>query len=81
VPSAVHIASAIAAYSRISINEFKNIPGNPCIMSDTDSVVLPKKLNEQFVGKEIGQMKLEHIIKHGIFIRNIKIICYYYRSK
>jgi len=69
VPSAVHIASAIAAYSRISINEFKNIPGNPCIMSDTDSVVLPKKLNEQFVGKEIGQMKLEHIIKHGIFIR------------
>jgi len=47
VPSAVHIASAIAAYSRISINEFKNIPGNPCIMSDTDSVVLPKKLNEQ----------------------------------
>jgi len=38
-------------------------------MSDTDSVVLPKKLNEQFVGKEIGQMKLEHIIKHGIFIR------------
>jgi len=34
-------------------------------MSDTDSVVLPKKLNEQFVGKEIGQMKLEHIIKHG----------------
>ena len=38
-------------------------------MSDTDSVVLPYKLNEEFVGKEIGQMKLEYEIKVGIFIR------------
>jgi len=29
-PSAVHIASAIAAYARMSINDYKNIPGNPC---------------------------------------------------
>ena len=40
VVSAVHISSAIASYARMSINEFKNMPGNPCIMSDTDSVVL-----------------------------------------
>jgi hypothetical protein len=69
VPSAVHIAAAISAYARISINKFKNIPGNPCIMSDTDSVVLPKMLSSEFVGKEIGQMKLEHKFKKGIFIR------------
>ena len=69
VPSAVHIASAIASYARMIINEYKNIPGNPCIMSDTDSAVLPKPLPRYLVGKEIGQMKLEHIIELGIFIR------------
>ena len=66
VVSAVHIASAIASYARMEINEYKNIPGNPCIMSDTDSVVLPKKLDESLVGLELG---LEHEINHGIFIR------------
>lgn len=69
VPSAVHIASAIAAYSRILINEYKNIPGNPCIMSDTDSVVLTKPLSEDLTGKELGQMKLEYNIKKAIFIK------------
>ena len=69
VPSAVHISAAISAYARISINKFKNIPGNPCIMSDTDSVVLSKKLSPLLIGKELGQMKLEHEIEEGIFIR------------
>ena len=68
-PSAVHIAAAITAYARISINEFKNIPGNPCIMSDTDSAVLPYPLPDHLVGNELGQMKLEHKVKSGIFIR------------
>ena len=53
----------------ISINEYKNLPNNPCIMIDTDSVVLLKKLEDKYVGRELGQMKLEHEIKHGIFIR------------
>ena len=69
VPSAVHISAAISAYARMSINKFKNIPGNPCIYSDTDSVVLPKSLPLNFIGKELGQMKLEHQIEKGIFIR------------
>ena len=67
--SAVQIASAIASYARLSINEYKNILGNPCIMSDTDSVVLPYELDAKYVGVELGQMKLEYEIKHGIFIR------------
>lgn len=53
----------------MSINDLKNIPGNPCIMSDTDSVVLFKALDSRLVGKELGQMKLEYDIKEGIFIR------------
>lgn len=69
VPSAVHIASAIAAYARILINEYKNISDNPCIMSDTDSVVLPYPLSEELVGKELGQLKLEYNVKKAIFIR------------
>jgi len=69
VNSAVHIASAISSYARIIINEYKNIPDNPCIMSDTDSVVLLNKLDDSVIGTELGQMKLESEIVHGIFIR------------
>jgi len=69
VPSAVQMSAAISAYARMSINKYKNIPGNPCIMSDTDSVVLTKELPFNIIGKELGQMKLEHTIEEGIFIR------------
>jgi len=69
VPSAVHIAAAIASYARLAINEYKNIPGNPCIMSDTDSVVLTKPLPDNLIGDELGQLKLVHIITEGIFIK------------
>jgi hypothetical protein len=74
VPSAVHIAAAISSYARIIINEYKNIPGNPCIMSDTDSAVLPYPLQDHLVGTGLGQMKLENKIKKGIFIRK-KLYC------
>jgi hypothetical protein len=68
-PSAIHIAAAISSYARILINEYKNIPGNPCIMSDTDSAVLPYPFPDLLVGKGLGQMRLENIIQEGIFIR------------
>jgi len=38
-------------------------------MSDTDSVVLTHPLPDNLVGGELGQMKLEHEIVEGIFIR------------
>ena len=69
VVSAVQISCAIAAYARLSINPFKNIISNKLYYSDTDSLVLEKKLTENIVGKELGQWKLEAIIKKGIFIR------------
>lgn len=74
VPSAVHIASAISSYARMIINDYKNIPGNPCIMSDTDSAVLPYPLPNKLLGGGLGQMKLEHEIVEGIFIRK-KLYC------
>lgn len=73
--SAVHIAAAISSYARLLINEYKNIPGNLCIMSDTDSVVLTKPLPDYLVGGEIGQLKLVHEIQEGIFIK--KILLYF----
>ena len=51
-------SSAIAAYSRISINKFKNIKDNPCIYTDTDSVILPYELDSKYISNEIGKMKL-----------------------
>jgi hypothetical protein len=69
IPSAVHIAAAITSYARMIINEYKNIPGNPCVMSDTDSVVLTKPLHNKHIGGELGLLKLEQIIKEGIFLR------------
>jgi hypothetical protein len=73
-PAAVQIAAAISSYARMLINEYKNIPGNPCLMSDTDSAVLPKPLPKHLVGTGLGQMKLENKINKGIFIRK-KLYC------
>ena len=74
VPAAVHIAAAISSYARMIINEYKNIPGNPCIMSYTDSAVLPYSLPDNLVNSDLGQMKLVSKIKHGIFIKK-KLYC------
>jgi DNA polymerase type B, organellar and viral len=74
IPSAVHIAAAISSYARIIINDYKNIPGNPCIMSDTDSVVLTYPLPNHLVGNGLGQMKLEQEVFKGIFLRK-KFYC------
>jgi hypothetical protein len=76
VVSAVQISCAIAAYARLSINPFKNMISNKLYYSDTDSLVLENKLSENIVGKELGQWKLEAIIKKGIFIRP-KLYSYY----
>ncbi|KIM70994.1 hypothetical protein PILCRDRAFT_38676, partial [Piloderma croceum F 1598] len=62
-------SATIAAFAKLSINKFKNLNNNPCIYSDTDSVILEKELSDIFVGKEIGNMKLEHKIKQGVFPR------------
>ena len=69
VPSAIQIAAAISGYARISINKYKNIPGNNCFYSDTDSVILQKELDNNLVGYNIGQMKLEFDIEQGFLIR------------
>jgi len=74
--SAVQISCAIAAYARMSINIYKNMPNYIVYYSDTDSIVINKPLNENIIGKELGKWKLEAIIKKGLFVRP-KLYAYY----
>jgi len=64
----IAIASAITAYARIKMSDFKNNPNFKLYNSDTDNIVINKPLQEHLIGKELGQMKLEHVITKGVFL-------------
>jgi len=55
----VGVASAITAYSRVIMTQFKNLPDNKIFYTDTDSAVMEKPLDDYLVGKHLGQMVLE----------------------
>ena len=66
------IAAAVTAYGRIHISKIKqdilNIGGN-IYYSDTDSIVTNIELPKNMVdSKELGKLKLEHLVKRGYFI-------------
>lgn len=70
--SSVAISAAVTAYVRIHISQIKldimNMGGS-IYYSDTDSIVTNIELPSNFVSPtELGKLKLEHNIKHGIFI-------------
>ena len=67
VKSCVAIAAAITAYARVTLNRYKNIPGNKYLGGDTDSVIMQKRLASEYVGKELGMMKFEDDIPFGLF--------------
>jgi hypothetical protein len=64
----VAIASAISAYARIHMSQFKNNPLFKLYYSDTDSAVFNTPLPLEYVGTELGQMKLEHVITKAVFL-------------
>ena len=47
---------------------FKNNSDFNLYYSDTDSAVIDAQLHPDLVGTELGQFKLEHTIKRGVFI-------------
>ena len=55
------VASAITAYGRIFMSQFKNIKDNELLYTDTDSLFLEKPLPSELVGPELGKFKLEHV--------------------
>jgi hypothetical protein len=69
VKANVAISSAVTAYARIHLITFK-IAGS-CVYTDTDSVFISEKLDDKFIGSELGFLKVELpglIIKEGYFL-------------
>ena len=65
--SAVQLAAAITACSRIHMYPYISRPD--CYYTDTDSAILGSPLPEEEVSStELGKLKLEHIVKRGIFL-------------
>lgn len=67
-------AAFVTSYARICINKFKLEileKGGSIYYSDTDSIVLDKTyFNNNWIGDNIGQFKLEYNIKEAYFISN-----------
>jgi hypothetical protein len=64
----IAIASAITAYARIHMTQFKNNPDFNLFYSDTDSVYIDSTLpNELVNSKLLGKMKLVNILEKAIF--------------
>jgi hypothetical protein len=65
----VGVASAITAYSRILMTQFKNNPKINLYYSDTDSIYTDSDLDQTFISNKIlGKLKLENVIKKAIFL-------------
>jgi DNA polymerase type B, organellar and viral len=67
----VPIASAVTAYARIEMSHYKMMcleKGITVYYSDTDSIYISAYLDPKYVGKELGQMKLERVFKEACFI-------------
>ena len=64
----IAIASAITAGARIHMSLFKNNPEFKLYYSDTDSGVFNRQLPAEYVGNELGQFKLEHVINRAVFL-------------
>ena len=68
VETNIAIASTITAGARINMSYFKNNPKFHIYYSDTDSAFIDGELPEEMVGKGLGQLKLEYVIKKAVFL-------------
>jgi hypothetical protein len=64
----IAIASAVTAGARMWMSNLKNNPLFRLFYSDTDSIVVDKPLPSYMVGNELGQFKLEYVIKRAVFL-------------
>ena len=67
IKSSVGIASAITAYARIKAHKIKMLDPENLYYSDTDSFVFKNKLDAIYLGPDLGQLKLVHVVTKGIF--------------
>ena len=65
----IGIASAVTAYARIYMSQFKNNPNYNLYYSDTDSIYIDSPLDDSLVSStELGKMKLEGLYDEAIFL-------------
>jgi hypothetical protein len=64
----IGIASAISAYGRVFMSQFKNNPDINNLYGDTDSLHTDKPLPDYLVGNELGKFKLEHVFKEVVYL-------------
>ena len=64
----IGISSAITSYARIHMSQFKNNSEFQILYTDTDSIDISTPLKSEFVGKELGKMKLEGIFDKTIYL-------------
>jgi hypothetical protein len=50
------------------MSQFKTMKNIILYYTDTDSIDINKPLDELFIGKDLGKMKLEHIFDKAIFL-------------
>ena len=71
----IGVASAITAYARIEMSQFKNNSDINLYYTDTDSVYVDKPLPDHLIDSKIlGKLKLENICKKAIFL-SPKVYC------
>lgn len=70
----ISVASAVTAYARIYMSQFKNNIDYNLFYTDTDSIFIDRELDSNFVNSELGNMKLEYTFKDSIFLAP-KVYC------
>lgn len=64
----ISISSAITAYARVYMAQFKNIDGLIIYYTDTDSLYTNKPLDLKYMGSKLGQFKLENVFDRAVFV-------------
>jgi hypothetical protein len=64
----VPISAMVTSYARLIMSEFKNNPNFNLYYSDTDSIDIEQEIDPKYIGKELGQMKLECIFDEVVYL-------------
>jgi hypothetical protein len=65
----IGVASAISAYSRIHMTQFKNNPHIKLYYTDTDSIFTDSKIDPSYIDEKIlGKLKLEYFCEEAVFL-------------
>jgi hypothetical protein len=64
----IGIASAITAYARIHMTQFKNNNNYNLYYTDTDSIYIDKILSNNYISNDLGKMKLEYNFNEATFL-------------